>query len=247
MQNGIYSGLVIHNRLIPKRHFFKYNITMFLLDVDNVEKSFEGIPFVSVNKFNLLSFYRKNYMPSTAGLSIRDEVVGQIHEHGFKDVPCKIYILTHLAYLGYCYNPVSFYFCYSKEDELIYFLAEVNNTPWNERYVYLQKLQNHDSNIKFDLQKKFHVSPFLPMDMIYKWTISNPQQTVKVSMQCYENNLLTFTASFRLSMANLTVKNCLKALFKNPIATQLLHYRIYWQALKLFIKRNPFYAHPNRN
>lgn len=247
MQNAIYSGFVIHNRLSPKSHIFKYKITMFFLDVDNVDSAFEKNPFVSVNKFNFISFNRNNYMPSEDSTSIRDEIIKQIRANGYVEEPDKIYILTHLGYFGYCYNPVSFFYCYSKDEQLLYFLAEVNNTPWNERYVYFKKCDISELNIKFSLDKKFHVSPFLPMDMTYKWDINTPKEIVYVSMKCYEDNILRLTASFKLSRNKLSAMNCFKALLKNPLATQLLHYRIYWQALKLLIKRTPFFDHKQRN
>ncbi len=247
MQNGIYTGIVIHNRLSPRKHAFKYNITMFFLDVDNIADAFCAVPFVSTDKFNFMSFVRNNYMPSNDGASIRHEIVKKIHEHGYSAEPCKIYILTHLGYLGYCYNPVSFYYCYDKDEKLMYFLAEVNNTPWNERYVYFKCCDVNEADFKFDLDKKFHVSPFLPMDMVYKWNINTPNKIARVNMRCYESDTLKFTASFKLYKKQLTKMNCLKALLKNPVATQLLHYRIYWQALKLLIKRVPFYAHQKRN
>lgn len=128
MQNAIYSGFVIHNRLSPKSHIFKYKIRMFFLDVDNVDSAFAKIPFVSVNKWNFISFNRNNYIPSEDSTSIRDEIIKQIRANGYVEEPDKIYILTHLGYFGYCYNPVSFFYCYSKDEQLIYFLAEVNNT-----------------------------------------------------------------------------------------------------------------------
>lgn len=247
MQNAIYSGFVIHNRLSPKRHIFKYNITMFFLDVDDVENAFAKIPVASVNKFNLISFKRKNYLPSDDAASIREQIIKIINANGYAEVPDKIYILTHVGYFGYCYNPVSFFYCYSKEEQLIYFLAEVNNTPWNERHVYFKKLDSSEPEIKFNLDKKFHVSPFLPMDMIYKWNIKPPKESASVSMKCFEHNDLLFTASFMLTKKKLSAMNCFKALLQNPLATHLLHYRIYWQALKLLIKRTPFFHHTQRN
>lgn len=247
MQNRIYTGFIIHNRLSPKKHAFKYKMTMFFLDIDNIENAFAGVPFVSTNKLNLMSFNRVNYMPSKDGASIRNELIKEIHKNGYIEEPGKIYILTHLAYFGYCYNPVSFYYCYSQDDKLMYFMAEVNNTPWNERYVYFKNCDSSGSNIKFNLDKKFHVSPFLPIDMIYQWNINTPNEIVRISMRCYESDLLKFTAAFKLSSKQITPINCFKALIKNPFATQLLHYRIYWQALKLLIKCTPFYAHQHRN
>ncbi len=213
---------------------------MFFLDIDNIEATFKNIPFISVDKFNLISFYRKNYMPNNA-LTLRENIEKYINSHGYDKKPNKIFILTHLSYLGYCYNPVSFYYCYSENDQLIYILAEVNNTPWNERHVYVIKVDiNNMDNLQFN--KEFHVSPFMPFDLKYSWKYNIPNEQLRLTMTCIKNEPL-FYATLKLSRQKITAKKCLLVLFLNPITTQLLHFRIYWQALLLFAKRTPFYAH----
>lgn len=244
MQNAIYTGFVIHNRTTPKLHKFRYKLRMFFLDIDNLHSIFKYIPFVSIDKFNLLSFYRKNYFPSKTNLSIRQEIENEIKRHGYDEIPKKIYILTHLAYLGFCYNPVSFYYCYDDTDQLIFFLSEVNNTPWNERHIYLQKIPKEDIN-SWTQSKQFHVSPFLPMNLQYVWKINIPSKQVRIYLACVDNKII-FRATLKLMQSTLNLKNCLTTFLLSPVITVLTVFRIYWQALIIFSKKIPFYQHPGK-
>lgn len=244
MRHALYTGFVIHNRVSPVKHKFSYKIRMFFLNIDEIQEAFKSIPFASVEKFNLLAFWRKNYLPCKDNKSIREAVETHLKDHGHTDMPHKIFILTHLSYFGYCYNPVSFYYCYDKNEQLTYLLAEVNNTPWNERHVYVQKIPTQNKPI-VRLKKELHVSPFLPMDLEYKWVLNIPAETIKISMACIKEKPVFF-ACMKLAKKELSPMQVLLALLVNPFATQLVLIRIYWQALFLFIKRAPFYAHASR-
>lgn len=241
MQHALYTGFVIHNRLYPIKRRFKYKINMFFLDVDDIDNAFKSIPFVSVNKWNILSFYRKNYLPSQDKSTIRDEVIKHLITNDFHIIPDKIFILTNLSYFGYCYNPVSFFYCY-KDDKLIYLLAEVNNTPWNERFVYVEKLDNDKAN-HLHIKKRFHVSPFLPMNIEYSWIVNKPGEIIKIFMGCSSDKRV-FNASLKVKKEKINIQSITKVILLSPFATYLVHFRIYLQALFLFIKKVPFYSHP---
>lgn len=219
---------------------------MFCLDIDKLEENLKGIFCLSIHKFNFLSFYRKNYLPSKDNNSIRDEICKHLNKNGHQELPKKIYILTQLSYLGYCYNPVSFYFCYDNNENLLYILSEVNNTPWNERYVYVQKCSNKESIYNFYLDKEFHISPFLPMNTNYAWKFTLLPDKIMIRMQCLVNKDINLQVAFKVKPQPVNTKNCWKALSHNPFSTFLMHYRIYWQALLLYIKKTPFYIHPTR-
>ena len=244
MRNAIYTGFIIHNRTAPKPHKFQYKLRMFFLDIDNLTNTFKNIPFVSINKINLISFYRKNYFPSKTNLSLREEIEEEIKRRGYDSMPKKIYILTHLSYLGFCYNPVSFYYCYDAQDNLIYFLSEVNNTPWNERHIYFQQIVNNGINAWVH-DKEFHVSPFLPINLQYSWKINEPNEQVRISLACIANATV-FRATLKLVRSKIDFANCLSIFVVSPLTTLLIVLKIYWQALWLYIKKIPFYQHPNR-
>ncbi len=244
MQNSIYTGFLVHSRLLPIKHKFKYLLTMFFLDIDDIPSQCQKSPFISYDKLNVLSFYRKNYLPTTDQGSIREQVEKNLKKHNHTLMPARIFILTQLSYLGYCYNPVSFYYCYDANDCLIYLLAEVNNTPWNERHVYVEKIDSQNKAI-VKLEKAFHVSPFLPLDMQYIWSVYVPSGSIKLRMECIKQQPV-FYAAINLKRRNLNAKNILIVALTNPFATLVNHLRIYKQALGLYLKKAPFYAHAQR-
>ena len=99
-----------------------------------------------------------------------------------------IRLLTHLAYFGYCFNPVSFYYCFDAAGERVEtIVAEVDNTPWGERHVYVldpARDEGRDGRHRYRFPKAFHVSPFLPMEIDYDWRLVDPGRFLAVHMDC---------------------------------------------------------------
>ena len=56
--------------------------------------------------------------------------------NGHKDIS-KMLMLVQVRCFGLYFSPANFYFCYDKDDNCTQMLAEVSNTPWNERHYYL--------------------------------------------------------------------------------------------------------------
>ena len=156
-----------------------------------------------------------------------------------------IRILTHLRYFGYCFNPVSFYYCYDKEDsnvELI--MAEVTNTPWNERHCYFITNKKH-KNFQQNLKKKLHVSPFWDMDHDYEWYFNIPKESLNVNMINYKDSKKVFDATLTLTKrSELNLNNLLLHSLRFPFITLVVFLRIHFQAMKLWIKGATFFNNP---
>ena len=116
-------------------------------------------------------------------------------------------------------------------------LAEVSNTPWNERHHYLV-----DLNDQQDSQKAFHVSPFNPLDMQYKWSVMQPSEKLNLTLKCVKD-ITHLDTGLNLTRVELNSKSVLRVLISIPSMAIKTVVGIYWQAIKLFIKRVPFYAH----
>ena len=162
-----------------------------------------------------------------------------------------IRLLTHLRYFGYCFNPVSFYYCFDAADTRVEtVVAEITNTPWAERHAYVLPITDAARSgaraWEFEFDKQFHVSPFLPMDMRYRWRLAAPGDTLDVHMQNLRAGAIDFDATLHLRRVPITHGSLARALAVFPLITLKVSALIYWQALTLWLRRTPFFAHPEK-
>ena len=245
--NFIYKGTIVHRRFTPFNHFFNYPLFMAFIDLDTVNSFLKKSWFWNVNKKALIAFHREDYhgKPDTdLSQSVRETVYKSIG----KEIKGPIRLLTHLRYFGYCFNPVSFYYCYDEMDsEVEVIVAEVTNTPWKERYPYVihdKHGKNHRLTANFE--KKLHVSPFWGMDHDYEWMFTQPGKDLFVSMKNFKSNQKVFDATLKMKRMLFTKKELLKQVIKFPFITLVVVFRIHFQAFKLWIKKAPFFIHPNK-
>ena len=249
LKNYIYNGVIRHRRYTPFEHFFSYPLFMVYVDISKVNKILETSLIWNVNKPALISFYRKDYHGEPTkplDKAVRDT----IYKKTGKRINGPIRILTHLRYFGFCFNPVSFYYCFNTSDsKLEMIMAEVTNTAWNERYSYIidkKMLSGSKKNLVAELEKKLHVSPFWGMDHQYEWLFSEPDESLLVNMKNFKSGMKVFDATLTMKRKALTIKNLLISVLRFPFITLLVVYRIHWQALKLWIKKAPFFPHPSK-
>jgi DUF1365 family protein len=143
-------------------------------------------------------------------------------------------------------NPVSFYYCFDESGtRLETIVAEITNTPWKERHQYVLPVAAGRARIKrFGFDKDFHVSPFLPMDMQYRWSFNQPQNRLFVHMQNRRNGERMFDATLMLKERPVSPWGLLGALATFPLMTLQVITAIHWQALRLWVKRTPVFDHP---
>ena len=245
-KNYIYKGIIQHRRFTPFKHFFKYPIFMMYFDIAKVEDLFNKTWFWNINKPSLVSFYRKDYH-GNFNVSLDESVRNTIYKEAGKKIDGPIRILTHLRYFGYCFNPVSFYYCFDKSDKNIeIIMAEVTNTPWQERHSYIISEKNNNKNLVAKLKKEFHVSPFWGMDHNYEWLFTQPKEKLYVNMKNFLNKNKVFDATLNLERLELNKKNLIKQLIRFPFITINIVFKIHWQAAKLWIKGAPFFTHPKK-
>lgn len=244
LHNSLQLGTVSHRRFKPVPHAFEYPVFMSLLDLDEIDSIFERSPLWSVGRFNLVSFYRSDYLPGEGNL--RSEVVRRIADGTGRSFDGRIFLLTHLRYLGFCFNPVSFYFCFSgRREQPDYILAEINNTPWNQRHCYvLDCTAQPQGGLEFSFGKQFHVSPFMPMDLGYSWRFRLDNGGVDVGMALRDHDGVCFHAALSLSGVPFSRSAMRSIPLRYPFTTAAVLYRIYWQAFRLWLKRAPFHDHP---
>lgn len=239
LNSALYIGETWHHRYSPKVHSFKYHIMMFWLDLDEVQLLDKQLRFFSEGRFNWVQFRRSDYLSKNQN-SLKQEALETMSALAGKNLTGKIFLLSPLRILGMYFSPVNFYYLQDTDGNFTYMLAEVSNTPWNERHCYLVDLAQQNAT-----DKAFHVSPFNPIDMQYQWQIATPGQLLKLQLDCIKEHK-HFSAAITLKRSPLNNRTMGKTLFKFPHITIKTLWGIYWQALKLLLKRIPIYDHPDR-
>ncbi|HIE5354632.1 TPA: DUF1365 domain-containing protein [Stenotrophomonas maltophilia] len=246
--SALYFGHVIHRRHQPHAHAFRYPVAQLLLDLDELDTIFAGRWLWSVNRRNLAEFRRSDYfgdpsMPLPE--AVRRHVAGV---RGHRPAG-PIRLLTHLRFGGHVFNPVSFYYCYEADGSTLdCIVADITNTPWKERHAYVlsaAEAASEPGSLRWQFQKRFHVSPFMAMDCTYDWRFNAPGEELRVHMQVLQDGVRQFDATQYMRRRALDSRSLAKVLTLYPLMTVQVVAAIHWHALRLWLKRNPVHDHPS--
>ena len=250
LKSAIYTGWVRHRRYEPKPHKFRYTMFQMYLDLDELDKVFKGSWLWSTRRFSLAWFRRKDHFGDPS-ISLSQAVRDLVEEDTGTRPHGSIRLLTHLRYFGYCMNPVSFYYIFDEADTRVEtIVAEVHNTPWGERHCYVLPRDPDQSEAETQshrFEKSFHVSPCMPMNQQYIWRLGDPEEKLVVHMENEQDGKRVFDATMVMERIELNKVNREKVLLRFTFMTGKVIAAIYWQALRLWIKRIPFHTHPNKS
>ncbi len=239
LHSAIYVGDVRHRRFSPKKHNFSYKLFLLAIDLDELEQVTALGPWLKKNKFAPMSFRCTDYLNHKASLSKQD-VWQKVQALGGKTLTGRVLFVGQLRCFGLYFSPINLYYCYDQKDELRYLLAEVSNTPWNERHYYLIEMAE-----KMISEKAFHVSPFMDINMQYHWRIKAPGKKLNLHIENHKENKI-FDATLMMQRIELNNENLRRCFFATPSMTLKTLAGIYWQALKLFVKGVPYVPHAGK-
>ena len=232
--SSIYIGNVIHKRFKPKIHFFKYKVFSILLDISEIDILDKSLKIFSYNKFNIVSFYDADHGPRD-GTSIKEWVIKNLNDNRINTENIKIKLLCYPRIFGYVFNPLSVFFIYNKNSELISILYEVKNT-FGEQHTYIFKNKENENYIKHTCKKKFHVSPFIEMDCTYFFKILKPSEKISVIIDQYDEEGKLLYASQDGDRIEFNNKNLVLSYLRHPLMTFKIIVAIHFEAFKLWTK-----------
>ncbi len=247
MESALYLGSVHHRRHTDGPHAFRVRLAMLYLDLSELPQVFSGRWLAGLERPAWLSFRRRDYLGDPAqplDEAVRDLVAARTG--GRPAGPVRL--LTWPRTLGLCFNPVSFYYCFDGSGRRLEALvAEVTNTPWNERHCYVlpvERALRRGPVLRWQGAKQFHVSPFLGMDMDYHWAVREPGARLGLAIANQRQGERLFDATLVLARRPLDRRALAGALLRFPLAGGRVLAHIYLQALRLALRGAPFHSHP---
>jgi len=237
IESGLFVGTLRHRRFTPVSHAFTYPLFMALLDIDRVAELMNRSRLTSHNGWNWASFDDRDHL-GDPDRPLRARLVADAARHGIELPAGPIFLLTHLRYLGYCFNPVSFFYCFDQTERLQLVLAEVSNT-FGGRHNYWLRPDPAARTFRAAAAKALYVSPFMPADLDYTFAFTPPTNRLVAHMETSQAGVVGFDATLALERRPWNATEIRRVLVRYPAMTAKVMAQIHWEALKLWWKGVP--------
>jgi DUF1365 family protein len=243
VRSALYTGTVMHARRAPRANVFRYPVFMALVDLEELPELDRELPLFGWNRRAVASYHDADHI----------DVRHVLAEHGVElGEAGRLQVLTNLRVLGYVFNPVAFWWAWRADGTLVAVVAEVSNT-FRERLPYVllpadgaaeEGRCSATSRTVWETGKRLHVSPFMPMDQSYTWWLSEPGRRLSIRMDVHQAHHPDFHATLTASRRPLTAASLRSVLVRYPLMPARVTALIHWQALRLSLKRTPFFTKP---
>jgi DUF1365 family protein len=231
-RSALYEGWVVHRRLAPVAHSFRYPILIPLLDLGELPELLDRHPLWSARR-PAPAWLRRNDLlgggerpPAQVARTLVADQLGRK-----PDGP--VLVLAHPRYLGVAFNPIRVYFVCDADGQAEAAVAEVTNTPAGKRHAYAFARAEGEPEIRGHATKRMHVSPFMSLEQVYECRIGQPGDRLEIAIRNLETERVVFEARLSLRRLGLSRSLTTRALFSYPAQTAATLARIYWQAAKL--------------
>jgi uncharacterized protein len=231
---ALYAGSVMHRRVCPRQHRFRYRAFWLLVDV-NATKGLANKPLLlSFNRANLFSLNDRDHGDGS-GTPLGAQIESLLGRAGLDIAGGRVRLLAMPRMLGFCFNPLSIYFCSRADGSPAAIVYEVHNT-FGERHSYVIPLAGLARRYHQSCAKSFYVSPFLEMDMEYAFTVTEPGEHLAVSIRVAQRGANVLFARLAARRHALTDLALLKYFFLMPAMTLKAYLAIHWEAARLWLK-----------
>lgn len=260
MKSALYIGQVFHKRRRPAVHVLRYRVFSLLLNLDEIDSLQKRLWLFSRNRWNLFSFYDKDFGENPQE-SLSLYVNRKLTESGIEQVAASIVLSCYPRIVGYTFNPLSLFYCFDESGRVFAVLHEVHNT-FGERHVYVlpvdlplsspvnssvkeevENIEKSDYWIKQTTQKELFVSPFAHMNMNYSFRLNVPGEKQVIVIHANDEHGHLLTASYTASRYPLSASRLLRCFVGFPALTIKVMLGIHWEALKLWLKKVPWFSH----
>ncbi|NMM43359.1 DUF1365 domain-containing protein [Rhodospirillaceae bacterium KN72] len=240
--SALYEGRVVHTRHRPRAHRLSYSVFSMLIDLDELPVLDRGMPFFGYNRSAPISFFDRDHGPADGG-SLKAWAMDRLKDAGIDFDGGPILLLCYPRIAGYVFNPLSVYFCYRRSGELAAILYEVCNT-FKERHTYVIPVSSdRQGSVRQTCDKALYVSPFIGMEATYRFRITPPGEAIGIHIRQEDAAGPFLYAGFAGKRRALTKWSAVGLLARFPFMTVKIMAAIHWEALKLWLKGMPVFAH----
>jgi DUF1365 family protein len=242
----LYTGAVRHRRFAERPTEFRHELALLHLDLDELPGLLDGL--LVRRAPGIVRVRRRDYLRPLE-LPLADAVRAAVAARTGTAPDGPVTMLTHPRTIGHCFNPVSFYYCWTPDRERLQaVLVEVTNTPWGERHAYVLPAPLAGGSVLSDhFDKALHVSPFMGMDQRYAVRLTPPGPTASVHIESRDGGgALRFDATLALTRRELSRASLAASVARYPLATVRVLALIYAHAVRLWLGGVSVHPHPAR-
>ncbi|MBC7280788.1 DUF1365 domain-containing protein [Hoeflea sp.] len=243
---SLYVGDVMHQRMKPVGHRFRYKVYSLMIDLDRLDDADRLSSLFSVNKANLMSFHEADHLRGVAGSSLRAHIDDLLRDAGLSERPARIELACYPRIFGQVFNPLSVFYAYGSDGAPVAMVYQVRNT-FGESHTYACRIEDGDispAGIRQSRSKLFYVSPFIELGMRYNFRMNLPGETIKWRILETDQSGPLLAATYHGARRALTTGSILACLLQFPLLTWKIVGGIHYEALKLWLKGMRYVPRP---
>lgn len=242
----LYVGDVMHQRMKPVGHRFRYKVYSLLVDLDRLDEADRLSPLFSVNRANLMAFHEADHLRGTSETSLRTHIDGLLRQAGLAQKAARIELACYPRIFGQVFNPLSVYYAYDSDGKIVAMVYEVRNT-FGESHTYVCKIEAGEisrAGIRQSRAKNFYVSPFIELNMRYHFRMSIPGDELKWRILETDVSGPLLAATYNGTRKTVSTASILTCLLQIPLLPWKIVGGIHYEALKLWLKGMRYVPRP---